>query len=86
MHARCVSSLDTERKRADNPHMDKKTALSYFDDSVTRAAAALGITHSAISQWPNDGPIPDSARNRVEAWLWRRSQSKQRKQHAKEPT
>lgn len=42
--------------------------------TVTAAADLLGITHSAVSQWPNDdkGELPESAENRVLAYLARK--------------
>lgn len=42
--------------------------------SVALAAEALGVTRSAISQWPDDeaGDLPESAENRVLAVQARR--------------
>lgn len=39
---------------------------------VAVVAGRLGITPSAVSQWPGDGPIPESAENRVLAYLARK--------------
>ena len=33
--------------------MTKSEALTLLDCTVTQLAAKLGITHNAISQWPN---------------------------------
>ena len=53
--------------------MNKQTALQLCGGgSVSDAAKALGITSSAISQWPNDGDIPATAENRVLAFLARK--------------
>ncbi len=52
--------------------MDKTTALRMMGCSLADAARELGITSSAISQWPDAGPLPASAENRVLAWLARK--------------
>lgn len=52
--------------------MNKATALSMLGGSVADAARSLGITPSAVSQWPDDGDIPESAENRVLAWVARK--------------
>lgn len=42
--------------------------------TVTAVAELLGITHSAVSQWPDDdkGQLSESAENRVLAYLARK--------------
>jgi DNA-binding transcriptional regulator YdaS (Cro superfamily) len=52
--------------------MDKRTAIALLGGTVSAAASRLGITPSAISQWPDDGELPESAENRVLAHLARR--------------
>jgi hypothetical protein len=52
--------------------MDKRTALHMMGGTLADAARELGITSSAISQWPDEGPLPESAENRVLAWLARK--------------
>lgn len=52
--------------------MTKSEVLKLFGGSVTRAADALGITHPAVSQWPDEGPLPENVRNRVQAYLFRK--------------
>ena len=54
------------------PRMDKTTALRMMGLSLADAARELRITSSAISQWPDEGPLPASAENRVLAWLARK--------------
>jgi hypothetical protein len=49
--------------------MDKQTAMALMNCSPADAARELGVTSSAISQWPDEGPLPASAENRVLAWL-----------------
>lgn len=57
--------------------MTKAEFLALFGGSVSRAAEALDLTHSAVSQWP-DGDLSDSAQRRVDAWRWRQSQRRKR--------
>jgi hypothetical protein len=52
--------------------MNKAEALKLCGGTVTATANALGVTHSAVSQWPDEGDIPESAENRVLAWLARK--------------
>lgn len=51
--------------------MDKRTAIELLGGTVSIAAQKLGITSSAISQWPDEGDLPESAENRVLAHLAR---------------
>lgn len=53
--------------------MLKKDAINKLGGDVTSAAAAIGVTVSAISQWPD--VLPARLEDRVLAALWRRSQS-----------
>ncbi len=52
--------------------MDKKTVIRVVGGTVTEVARELGVTASAVSQWPDDGELPESAQNRVLAWLARK--------------
>lgn len=52
--------------------MNKQTAIRILGGTVSEAARVLGITSSAISQWPDEGDLPNSAENRVLAALARR--------------
>jgi transcriptional regulator with XRE-family HTH domain len=38
--------------------MRKADVIAYFGGTQTSAAKALGLTKSALSQWPEDQPIP----------------------------
>jgi len=49
--------------------MDKKSALRVCGPTQSEAARNLGITPSAVAQWPNEGPLPESAEKRVLAYL-----------------
>jgi transcriptional regulator with XRE-family HTH domain len=49
--------------------MDKKAALRVCGPTQADAARNLGITPSAVAQWPNDGRLPESAEKRVLAFL-----------------
>lgn len=42
-----------------NAPMTKSEALAFFDGSPAKLARALGITRSAVSQWPDDR-IPEA--------------------------
>ncbi len=50
--------------------MQKSEAISLLGGTVTAAAQAVGVTTSAVSQWPDE--LPPSIRDRVQAALWRR--------------
>jgi DNA-binding transcriptional regulator YdaS (Cro superfamily) len=50
--------------------MNKQEAIDLLGGSVTAAAEAIGITPSAVSQWPE--VLPDRVADRVHAALWRR--------------
>ncbi len=51
--------------------MQKAEALEVLGGgSVTKAAAAIGITPSAVSMWPDE--LSPAIRDRVQAALWRR--------------
>lgn len=51
--------------------MTKSEALKLIGvTTVTAAAEALGITHSAVSQWPE--VLPEAIENRVLAFLARK--------------
>lgn len=50
--------------------MKKAKAIELLGNSVKAAAAALGVTSSAISQWPDE--LPHAIENRVLAALARR--------------
>jgi hypothetical protein len=52
--------------------MKKAQALAFFGGTVTATAKALGITSSAVSQWPEDGDLPRSVEDRILAELARR--------------
>ncbi len=56
--------------------MTKSDVLKLFGGSVTGAADGLGITHSAVSQWPDTGPLPEKVQQRVQAYLFRRLPAK----------
>lgn len=53
--------------------MTKNEALQALGGSVSSAAAAIGISPSAVSQWPEQ--LPKTAIDRVQAALWRRQQA-----------
>ena len=50
--------------------MQKSEAISLLGGTVTAAAQAVGVTTSAVSQWPDE--LPPAVRDRVQAALWRR--------------
>jgi hypothetical protein len=49
--------------------MNKQDAINLLGGSVTAAAAAMRISHSAVSQWPD--VLPDRLVDRVQAALYR---------------
>ena len=51
--------------------MKKTEALELLGGTPSSAAAAIGITVSAVSQWPDE--LPATISDRVEAALWRMS-------------
>jgi hypothetical protein len=50
--------------------MNKTQAIEMLGGTVTAAAEAIGITRSAVSQWPEE--LPDAIRDRVQAALARK--------------
>lgn len=52
--------------------MNKAKAIELCGGTVSAAAKELGITSSAISQWPESGDLPEGAQNRVLAYLARK--------------
>jgi len=42
--------------------MLKSSVLSHFDDSAVSVARALGVTRSAVSQWPKIVPLKSALR------------------------
>lgn len=50
--------------------MDKASAIKALGGSVTAAAAAIGVTPSAITQWPDE--LPRRLEDRVLAALARK--------------
>jgi hypothetical protein len=50
--------------------MKKAKAIELLGNSVKAAATCLGITRSAISQWPDE--LPETVENRVLAQLARK--------------
>jgi hypothetical protein len=53
--------------------MQKTTAIELLGGSVGVAAAAVGITPSAVTQWPDE--LPPRLADRVQAALWRKSEA-----------
>jgi len=49
--------------------MDKQTAIDLLGGTVTSAACAVGVTPSAVTQWPD--VLPPRTADRVQAALWR---------------
>lgn len=49
--------------------MEKTRAIDLLGGSVSSAAACIGITSSAVSQWSD--PLPQRIVDRVQAALWR---------------
>jgi DNA-binding transcriptional regulator YdaS (Cro superfamily) len=52
--------------------MDKTTAIQKLGGTAKAAAAAVGVTPSAVSQWPD--VLPDRIADRVLAAIYRMSQ------------
>lgn len=52
--------------------MTKNEALNLLGGTVESAARAIGITASAVSQWPDE--LPQRVADRVQAALWRKAQ------------
>jgi hypothetical protein len=52
--------------------MNKANAIELCGGSISSAAKELGITSSAISQWPETGELPEGVQNRVLAYLARK--------------
>lgn len=50
--------------------MNKKQAIQLLGGTVTAAAEAIGISRSAVSQWPEE--LPDPIRDRVQAAIARK--------------
>lgn len=50
--------------------MNKKQAIQLLGGTVTAAAEAVGISRSAVSQWPEE--LPDPIRDRVQAAIARK--------------
>lgn len=50
--------------------MDKRRAIELLGGTVTSAAAACGVTTSAVSQWPEE--LPKNIEDRVLAALARK--------------
>ncbi len=50
--------------------MNKSQAIDLLGGTVTAAAEAIGISRSAVSQWPEE--LPDTIRDRVQAAIARR--------------
>ena len=57
--------------------MLKSEAIKALGGSVTSAAKACGITHSAVSQWPDE--LPKAIVDRVQAALYRQANTTKRK-------
>jgi hypothetical protein len=52
--------------------MKKSEAIDLLGGTTSAAAKAIGISPSAVSQWPDDEDLSDAIRDRVQAALWRR--------------
>ena len=57
--------------------MNKQQALDQLGGTVSSAAKAIGITPSAVTQWP-DGELPSRIADRVQAALTRMREAKKR--------
>lgn len=47
--------------------MRKSDVIAYFGGTQTATARALGLTKSAVNQWPPDRPIPLKSALRAQA-------------------
>lgn len=54
--------------------MTKDQAIKLLGGTPSKAADAIGVTVSAVSQWPEE--LTPAIRDRVQAALWRVSQGK----------
>ena len=61
--------------------MQKSEAIRLLGGNKAEAARAIGISHSAVSQWPE--VLPDSIRDRVQAALFRRELERRAKRKPK---
>lgn len=59
--------------------MNKSQAIELLGGTASAAAHAIGVTASAVAQWPE--VLPPRIADRVQAALWRMQQAK-RKQTA----
>ena len=57
--------------------MTKDEAIALLGGTTTAAGRALGITHSAVSQWAD--PLPPRVLDRIHAYLYRQQMAKKRK-------
>ncbi len=55
------------------PTMRKATAIRLLGGSTSAAAEAVGITPSAVRQWPD--PLPIKVEDRVQAAIYRLQQA-----------
>lgn len=53
--------------------MKKSEAIDLLGGTATSAAKEIGITVKAVSKWPD--PLTDAIRDRVQAALYRRSET-----------
>ena len=63
--------------------MDKSEAIALLGGSAIAAAEAIGISKSAVYQWPDE--LPPTISDRVLAALWRKSQGLPPPQREAEP-
>ena len=56
--------------------MNKSEAIRLLGGSVTKTARAIGISSSAVSQWPD--VLPPALVDRVQAALWRQQHAAKR--------
>lgn len=61
--------------------MKKSEALELLGGTPASAARAIGITPSAVSQWPDE--LPAAIADRVQAALWRMSNPPELAEQAK---
>lgn len=60
--------------------MLKTEAIELLGGTPVAAAKALGITPSAVYQWPDE--LPEATVFRVQAFLWREAQRREAKSEA----